>query len=153
MWDSVVPGFCARRQTGARTSYVLVYRTELGRQRWYTIGRHGAPWTPDTARDEALRLLGEVAKGHDPADDKQARRKATSVAELCDEYWGAASGGRLLTRYGKPKAVLTLESDKGRIERHIKPLLGHLPVASLTRVDVETMMHKIAAVRFLSLGV
>ena len=30
------------------------------------IGRHGAPWTPDTARNEARRLLGIVANGFDP---------------------------------------------------------------------------------------
>lgn len=63
VWDSAVPGFGARRQTGDAIAYVLKSRTAEGRQRWHTIGRHGAPWTPDTARDEARRLLGEVAKG------------------------------------------------------------------------------------------
>ena len=47
-------------------AYVLHYRTEEGRQRWYTIGRHGSPWTPETARAEAQRLLGEVRRGLDP---------------------------------------------------------------------------------------
>jgi integrase len=145
VWDAVVPGFGARRQKGARVSYVLVFRTTNGRPRWHTIGRHDAPWKPDTARSEALRLLGEVVKGNDPAGEKQARRKAVTVAELCDDYWHAASTGRLLTRRGTPKASLTLESDTGRIERHIKPLIGRLPVASLKRDDVETMMHAIAA--------
>src|SRR5262249_52020777 len=32
----------------------------------HSIGRHGAPWTPDTARNEARRLLGIVASGVDP---------------------------------------------------------------------------------------
>src|SRR6266571_4796338 len=58
VWDSMVPGFIARRQKGAAVTYVLMYRTQDGRRRRYTIGRHGAPWTPDSARDEALRLLG-----------------------------------------------------------------------------------------------
>jgi integrase len=31
-----------------------------------SIGRHGSPWTPDTARNEALRLLGSVVGGDDP---------------------------------------------------------------------------------------
>ena len=44
----------------------MVYRTATGRQRLITIGRHGSPWAPDTARQEALRLLGEVARGGDP---------------------------------------------------------------------------------------
>lgn len=56
VWDGAVAGFGARRQRSAVTSYVLIYRTLEGRQRWQTIGRHGSPWTPETARAEAQRL-------------------------------------------------------------------------------------------------
>jgi hypothetical protein len=41
-WDPTLPGFGARRQRGTAISYVLFYRTREGRQRWFTIGRHGA---------------------------------------------------------------------------------------------------------------
>src|SRR5271169_5892026 len=81
VWDSAVPSFGARRQKGAAVAYVLKFRTAEGRQRWHTIGRHGAPWTPVTAREEAKRLLGEVADGADPAAIKQTKRKAATVAE------------------------------------------------------------------------
>jgi hypothetical protein len=50
LWDEgkgSVSGFGARRQKGEAVAYVLKYRTATGRQRWHTIGRHGAPWTPD----------------------------------------------------------------------------------------------------------
>jgi hypothetical protein len=83
IWDGDVSGFGARRQIDA-VSYVLIYRTAEGRQRWHTIGRHGSPWTPDAARREAKRLLGSVAGGLDPAALKRAKRSASSVAELCD---------------------------------------------------------------------
>src|SRR5450756_2736034 len=86
IWDAAVAGFGARRQISQSVAYVLFYRTEDGRQRWHTIGRHGAPWTPDTAREEAKRLLGKVVDGIDPSADKQAKRKAATVAELCDLY-------------------------------------------------------------------
>ena len=42
IWDSKVPAFGARRQRSAAVAYVLFYRTKDGRQRWHTIGRHGA---------------------------------------------------------------------------------------------------------------
>ena len=42
VWDAAVPGFGARRRTGDAVAYVPLYRTAEGRQRWYTIGRHGA---------------------------------------------------------------------------------------------------------------
>ena len=96
IWDAAVIGFGARRQAGAVT-FVLRYRTRHGRQRTYTIGRHGSPWTPDTARAEALRLLSRIVGGEDPSADRQARRGATTVADLCDAYLDDAASGRLLS--------------------------------------------------------
>src|SRR5450759_87061 len=145
IWDAAVAGFGARRQQSPAVSYVLIYRTQEGRQRWHTIGRHGAPWTPETARAEAARLLGKVVDGIDPSAVKQARRKAVTVAELCDLYLADAEAGRLLTRLRRPKKVSTLTIDRGRIARHIKPLLGQLKVAAVTREDVDTFMHDVAA--------
>ena len=139
-WDEgkgSVSGFGIRRRTGKTVVYVLKYRTLDGRQRWHTIGRHGAPWTPDLARNEALRLLGEVVKGDDPAGHKQERRKAATVADLCEAYLEAAKAGRLLTRRRAVKKATTLATDKGRIERHIKPLLGSLKALAVTRADIE----------------
>lgn len=144
-WDSAVASFGARRQRGHAVSYVLFYRTQEGRQRWHTIGRHGAPWTPDTAREEAKRLLGMVVDGTDPSAEKQAKRKAATVSELCDLYLADAEAGRLLTRRKLAKKASTLIIDRGRIARHIKPLLGQLKVAAVTREDVDTFMHDVAA--------
>lgn len=144
VWDAAVPGFGARRQRSERIAYVLLYRTREGRQRWHTIGRHGAPWTPETARDEAKRVLGEVVHGGDPAADKQNARKAITVAELCDDYLKDADAGRLPTIRGGAKKASTLSTDRGRIERHIKPVLGKLRVPSVTREDIEAFMHTVA---------
>lgn len=64
IWDDLVKGFGCRRQRKQPT-YILKFRHQ-GRQRLLTIGPHGAPWTPETARREAKRLLGQVAAGKDP---------------------------------------------------------------------------------------
>ncbi len=137
IWDLKVPAFGARRQKGAAVAYVLFFRTKDGRQRWYTIGRHGAPWTPDTARAEARRILGEVTKGADPADQKHEARNAETIASLCDAYLEAATAGHILTRRKAAKKSSTLVTDAGRVKRHIKPLLGGLKVAAVTRRDIE----------------
>jgi integrase len=42
------------------------------------------------------------------------------------------------------KKVSTIITDKGRIERHIKPLLGSMKVAAVTREDVDDFMHAVA---------
>jgi integrase len=145
IWDSAVAGFGARRQRSEAVAYVVLYRTADGRARRYTIGRHGAPWTPDEARARAVQVLAEAqVKGADPAADKKAKRRAQTVTELCDIYWEDAEAGRLMTRRRTPKKASTLLSDRGRIEKHIKPLLGGLKVAAVTREDVEGFMHSVA---------
>jgi len=60
LWDAdhreVVEGFGARRQRDG-VFYYLRYRLH-GRQHINSIGRHGSPYTPETARIEAKRRLG-----------------------------------------------------------------------------------------------
>ena len=143
IWDAAVPGFGARRRAGPSVSYVVLYRTAEGRSRRFTIGRHGAPWTPDQARDKAREILTEAAKGNDPAADKTAKRRAATVTELCDLYLSDALAGNLMTRRGAPKKARTLRADKGRITGHITPLLGRLKVAAVTSSDVEAFMRAV----------
>ncbi len=90
LWDSghkqAVKGFGVRRQKNDPV-YVVKFRI-LGRQRFLTIGRHGAPWTPETARREAKRLLGAVASGKDPQRQKQEARQnsAETVHKVVQRY-------------------------------------------------------------------
>ncbi len=145
LWDGGeggVKGFGARRQQDA-VAYVLKYRTTEGRQRWFTIGRHGSPWTPATARAEAQRLLAKVSDERDPALEKAEKRKAETVAQLCDQYLSDADEGRLVVRRKRKKAS-TIATDRGRIERHIKPLLGHLKVRAVKQQDVFRFMNDVA---------
>jgi len=64
IWDDRVIGLGARRQRNG-CFYYLRYRHN-GAQLMKSIGRHGSPWTPETARTEAKRLLGVLATGADP---------------------------------------------------------------------------------------
>jgi hypothetical protein len=141
---SLSSGLPQRRQKSESVAYILLYRTQNGRSRWHTIGRHGSPWTPETAREEAKRLLGEVAVGGDPARNKKTARHASTVAEVCDLYLADAEAGKLLTRRQLPKKNSTLATDRGRIQRHIKPLLGALSVGAVTPEDVDDFLHAVA---------
>ena len=144
IWDTAVSGFGARRQRSETISYIVMYRTAEGRQRRHTIGKHGAPWTPDTARNEARRVLGRVASGEDPAAQKAEVRRAITVADLCDAYLADAAAGRQLTKGGAVKKASTLDVDRLRIDRHIKPVLGRLTIKAVTQDDVERFMHTVA---------
>jgi integrase len=144
VWDTEVAGFGARRQRSNSVSYIVFYRTAEGRQRLLTLGRHGAPWTPETARKEAKRVLGAVVSGADPAEEKQSKRHAEDVCQLCDLYLADAKAGRILSKRKLPKKAKTLVTDESRIECHVKPLLGKRSVKSITRSDVEAFMHSVA---------
>jgi integrase len=139
-----VPGFGARRRTGPGVSYFVMFRTAEGRQRRFTIGTHGAPWTPEAARERAKELLGEVVRGADPSAEKRDRRKAVTVADLCDLYLADVEAGRLLTRRGVAKKPSTVVTDRSRINAHIRPLLGTMRVPAVAPADVEQFMHAVA---------
>jgi len=148
IWDAgsgAVPGFGARRRASASVSYFVMYRTAEGRQRRFTIGQHGARWTPDTAREKALAVLAEArVHGTDPSAERRQKRQAPTVSDLCDDYLKDADAGRLLTRRGAGKKASTIATDRSRIERHIRPLLGAAKVSAVTRQDIDRFMHAVA---------
>ncbi|QSR17014.1 hypothetical protein CA833_07410 [Novosphingobium sp. KA1] len=67
LWDDDLKGFGVRILSSSAASYIIQYRMggREARTRRYTIGSHGSPWTPMTARTEAARLLMLVAQGTD----------------------------------------------------------------------------------------
>jgi hypothetical protein len=85
LWDTELTGFCLRAYASGRKVYALKYRVS-GRQRWFTIGEHGDPFTPDTARAKARAIIGAAAEGKDATAAKRADRAAVTVSELIDLY-------------------------------------------------------------------
>jgi integrase len=128
LWDMQCTGFGARRQTKG-IFYYLRYRHQ-GRQVMHSIGRHGAPWTPDTARNEARRLLGIVATGFDP----------------CAQLLAGESFATAIERYlERKKAALKPRS----FEDIVRYLRGHaaplhkLPLDEIDRRKVATLLGQI----------
>ncbi|WP_417418474.1 tyrosine-type recombinase/integrase [Hoeflea sp.] len=139
LWDSELKGFGIKIAKGGRKSYVCKYRAGNGRKaptRRMTIGAHGSPWTVDQARSEARKILGLAANGEDPAKEKQEEKKQITVAQLCDLY---------MENGVSTKKASTVATDRGRIERHIKPLLGRKKVRDVTRADVKRFLQDIAS--------
>ena len=134
LWDDELPGFGLRVFSSGKRSYLVQYRA-AGRTRRFTIGPHGV-WTPETARREALSLLGRIAGGENPAEERQFDRQAITVKELCERYLVDAEHGLILGKKRQPKKASTLLVDRGRIARHIVPLLGSRRVKDLTTPDI-----------------
>jgi len=136
-------GFGVRRQRSEARTYILKARVG-NRQRWFVIGRHGAPWTPDTARGQAQQLLGDIAGGIDVAAirDHGKGKLDPTLKEFCKDYLQDAHDGKVTYR-GRPKKASTLAVDVGRINRHIVPLLGKKSVREITTDDVIDFMHAV----------
>ncbi len=83
LWDNELAGFGLKVTPAGRKVYLVQYRLggRKGRVRRVTIGVHGRI-TPEQARIEAKRLLGQVASGEDPADLKQHKKGQPTLGEL-----------------------------------------------------------------------
>jgi hypothetical protein len=111
-----------------------------------TIGKRGVI-TIEQARKLAIETLGGVVlqKGA-PLLERKTRRASLTVAQLCDQYMKAAETGLILgRRINQPKKASTLEINRGRIERHIKPLLGSKVAIDLTRADITKFVRDVSA--------
>jgi integrase len=139
VWDSDLKGFGLLVTPAGAKSYVVQYRTEHGRSRRLTIGRHGSPWTPEKARERAEELLRDVAVGADPMERRREARKAETVSELIDLY--LEKGPAANTK----KKASSWAADRSNLMRHVKPLLGSKVVASLTKEDIEDFQRDVAA--------
>ena len=122
LWDSDPKGFGVRRQRKAPT-YVLKVRIG-GVQRFFTIGPHGSPWTPETARREARRLLGDLAAGGNPYAAREASKLVPTFAQFADRY---------MAEYAElHKRPRTIAEDKRNLELHILPAFGRELMTEIT---------------------
>lgn len=126
-WDLSLKGFGLLHLPSGVKTFIFDYRSADARKRRYTIGRFGA-LTVEQARTEARMLAGRVAQGQDPAADVRKRREAPTVSELLDDYIA-----KHLEVENAPKTRVSVLS---AIKLHIRPALGTLKVASVTRQDV-----------------
>jgi hypothetical protein len=136
IWDTQVKGFGVRTQRGGSKSYIVHYRVGSGRGaplRKLTIGKHGAPWTPETARSEALRLLGLVESGTDPGADKIARKEAPTVTDLAERFFAEHAEAK--------RKASTAAAYRKLLDKIILPAIGQRKVADVTRADVTKLHH------------
>ncbi len=142
VWDDTVTGFGVRvRPTGAK-SYVVVYRAGAGRSapvRRYTIAAVGRI-TPERARTRAKVILGAVAHGHDPANQKTTERGTPTVAELADRFMAEHVEAK---RKGR-----TADFYRDILDRIVKPALGTTRADKLNRLQVGRLHSSLAETPF-----
>ena len=114
-----------------------------GKQRIMNLGSYGTLSLAD-ARKLSKELRAKVALGHDVAGEKQelkaqaiaridAGKLAVTVAQLADEYFQRM----ILGRWKHPNIV------RSRIERDIKPNIGHLAVDTVKPMHIDDLLQTI----------
>ena len=134
--DPDLKGFGVRRQQGP-PSYFLQKKVR-GQVRWFTIGTHGSPWTPEKARNEASRLLYAVASGHDPQKERKERERNRLLSEISETF--------LLERGPKLKPR-THEEYTRLFTKFINPKFGRRSLADISRADVSKFHAGMSATR------
>jgi integrase len=138
--DTLLAGFEVRQRAAGAPVYTVRYRAGNGRgapMRRVTIGKHGSPWTPETARAEARRLLGQVAHGKDPAAAKAEQKAAPTVAALAENF--------MAKHVGAKRKDSTAAEYRRLLDKIILPALSKRKVADVTRADITKLHHAIRA--------
>lgn len=152
LWDDTLKGFGLMVTDRGVRSYIVQYRV-WGRgspTRRVTIGKHGSPWTAETARQRASEILELVRRKIDPYDAQKegkakddrlkAEREAAHAMKLrlafdtiANRYLDSPSTKKLRTR----------RDIKSVIDRDLAPTFGTTPLSDITAADIADMLAKV----------
>jgi integrase len=131
--DVELRGFTAQRLPSGKISFA--YRKK---GRWLRLGLFGE-LTAEQARQAAQRAAGAVASGNDPFLAKATRRvsDATTVNQVIDSF---------LANHVRRRELRSAHDMERRFDRHVRPVLGALPIQSVARPQVIALCDKVAEV-------
>ena len=133
-WDPAMRGFGVRVSYGGKKAFVVRYRVN-DRLRRLTLGPYPDLSLAD-ARRKARIIMGDVAHGEDPAEDKQARRDAETFKGLAKAYLEVAE-----------KRHRSWKEEKRIIDKDLLPEFSLRLLADIRRRDVRELIEAIARKR------
>jgi integrase len=136
LWDDDLHGFGVKAMASGAKSYLIQYRIggRGSKVRRLTIGRHGSPWNPTSARAEAERLLLQVRQGTDVAQMK--REKARRAHDLAF----SAYAPRFVEQCLKERWSKTWRHGEWALRRYAAPVLRDKPMPDITRSDIKAVL-------------
>lgn len=136
LYDTALPGFLVLCQASGRKSFLVRFKAPTGAWRKLTIALC-SEMLPETAREEARKLLEAARLGRDPAEDRRAGREAPTMAELKT---------RFMTEHADKLKPGTRRNYEILWRKHILPRIGErVKVAHLKRQDVQRMHDEMRA--------
>lgn len=153
LWDDTLKGFGVMVTDKGVRSYIVQYRI-WGRgspSRRVTIGKHGSPWTADTARDYAEDILQLVRRKIDPFD---AQKEAKALAEQAKADLAATEAikvrlafNAIADRYIEQDAknrLRTWKDIKSVIDRDLTPKFGTKPLTDIEAADIAELLNDVS---------
>ena len=137
VFDETMPGFGIRIRAGDKGEHrTFIAQYKIGsKHRRITLG-NVRKVTLENARQEARRIFGKVANGHDPANEKAERRRAAS------HTLDATIARYLETKATdlKPRSLIEV---RRHLEKNWQPL-HNLSIASIGRANVAATLSAMA---------
>lgn len=129
LWDDQLRGFGLKVTPSGSKTFVVQYRLNgrIGRTRRVKIGTLGA-LTADQARAQAKKLLGSIATGGDPAEERTRLRAQMSLGVVVDLF---------LEQHVDAKLKATSAAEYHRLLRlHVPPALRSRALVDVQRSDI-----------------
>jgi integrase len=141
LWDTEVRGFGCKLTGSGNRVYVVQFRLpgRGSKTSRYTIGKHGSPWTPDMAREEARAILRKIGAGVDPNQEKRAARHVPPTDEV------AALFEQFVERHHKARGNRYWPEHRRNFDHDVKPFWQGRAIKSITRRDVIDALDRVAA--------
>ena len=134
VWDTKQTGFGVRCQ---RRDKIFFFKTRVGnRQRWFTIGKFGQPWTVNGALRRVQAIQGDIARDLDPAAIRDERLRNPTVKEAATAY---------LSTEGVKRRPATQVLYGDLFKRLVYQRIGGVKVADVKFSDVANLHHELRA--------
>ncbi|NDF11808.1 MAG: DUF4102 domain-containing protein [Proteobacteria bacterium] len=127
IWDDKIKGFGIKVTPKGRKVYIFKYRNKANVQHKPAIGKHGNI-TCEQAREIAQKWSFSISQDNDPMVERHKAKESPKMQEICD---------RFLKEHSEVKKKPTsIAMDNILIEKFIKPKIGNLKVAVVTKNDI-----------------
>lgn len=135
--DAVARGLELRVSPAGAKIWALRYRRPADRaKRTVTLGAYPT-FSLEDARRWATEIRSGLARGLDPAAQRDQRKAAETFAEIAEEW---------IERHGKPnKSPRALRDDRSMLDRHVLPTIGHLKALEISKRDLIALFDAVSS--------
>jgi integrase len=146
VFDDRLKGFGVRVTSSGGKTYIVQYRIggKGNPTKTHSIGKHGSPWTADTAREQAKNILESVRKGIDPTEAKRrAIRENAATLEINRTLAFNSYSYQFLNRQVTDRALRREKEIRSIFARDLIPYFNSQPITTITKKDIDACLNKI----------